>query len=1180
MTNPFLLPRGHMANLIAKSKSADPLGTGGVCPLMSQTLQVLPVRYGLVEDLDPSIERVMPYTLQALPLGFRLLRDGFLYVIDSSTGWLHEYRIKDGSVVALLFKGGEVTADRRTETLETDPPLVFSRSGSLHVAYSEVQWTAFKCAQVLKVPAERDYFLQRISFDGIDHGQGRDLIEASSMAVWLAESSGSWADQAGDTSTHIPYAWEHTPLYRQTIIEELTSQVAPTHKHDFLFMAVRDDVGVMRDLASYQNQVVGELEAWANSGTEHGQVERDYLLGCYIESITQISDADLSKRLETDPASRALLADLDTLPEPERSQTRKTLQEVMNQDNREEAGTYFHSHDLPADLQARLDQAKPDRFSMDDGIEARASTIQQYQLEQKFAGTSPEFIARHRKLLWQLYRQMDKRTKDLLYGAKFGQRGINDLIDRPRMDAFLAEQRAVLQTLNERLEKITHDRVDLLVKNRLHRALWYYDIEDSEQVDHALLTEYACLQDICRSDSAMDAILAWLNANPAMSRPLFYAAPLSAQTELGVQFAYFTNAGWLLIKDAPEWSKRLQQWGAGLVLNTENLSAATQVNATAAWGTLEPALRMGVQQAMQDFMQTLDKGQMPDIEALFRRMPQAAGVALLEAARREGVTFLVASAEDLKHLSTTFNQVMDLRAQLCSVKNTHQQRKAQDRFWHLTPDATTFRNQELRIQQALAALEPQLARLVSPIAALPEDAIHLQAASSGKPGLTLVFPPPQHEEVRSVLDNYRRGVKTAPKAGLLGDGAGLLVFVAQVVNLVQVGKEVFSQPKNSTPVEPLLSSIAATVAAGFGAAQGIADTALSAHATELAMNLKKAELLNVHVQMGKLHISLGVVGYLAGVAAAGMSLKSSYTNWQDAARQGNRDAQTGATLSMLGNSGFIATNSYGAIQTGIAFKHVLATARHSPARVAAWAAAGTRLSTVFFRFNLAGIVFTALELSGSWLYNRYNLSFHDRWLLSTPWSQDPAQRKSLPLYEYQKSLRGYIQAPRMQVLPATDESGTAQPRRFLLHFPTLTAADLMQPIGGGAANVVLYIGGYRAVREQTGRDRTPAQWSPLGEALEDRLQIKQDVPLIIELINIGELLGSAYAENCDVVLSMKLGHTYPDGRYEANLYDLRFPVIGESGDFPVRDMTHQGDECPYFRIQPALMPQADAGNGH
>lgn len=1169
MTQSFMTPRGHMANLIAKSKSADSPDAVGVCPLMMQTLQLLPVRYGRVEALDPSLELPMPYKLQSRPLGFRLIRNGFLYVIDSSTGLLHEYQTQDGSVVALLFKGSEVVANRRTAIIETDPALLFSRSGTLHVAFSEVQWTAFKCAQVMKVAAEREYFMQHVSFEGIDYGKGRDLFDDRPMAVWLAECSAGWAEKPGETNTENPYAWEHAPLYRQTIVEEFTSQVTAEHKNDFLFLAVHDDVGVMRDLAHHQDQVVGQIETWAQS--QQGVVERDYLLGCYIESITQINDADLSERGKKDRTLKALLDDLDTLPEPERSQTRKTLREVMSQDNRQEAGTYFNDPDVPADLQERLDHAKPDRLSMEDGIEARASTIQQYQLEQRFVGTSPAFIARHRITLWKLYRQMDKPTKEALYGAKFGQRGINDLIDRPRMDAFLKQQRAVLQPLNELLEKITQDRIDLLMKNRLHRAIWYYDIEDSEQVDHALLTEYACLKDICRSDKAVDSVLVWLNLNPAMSRPMFYAAPLSAQTELGVQFAVFINAGWLLIKDAPEWMERLQKWGAGLVLDIGRLSPSTQVNVNAAWGTLAPALQMGIQQAVQAFLQQMEKGQLPDMEALFRRLPNAAGVAILDAARRENVTFQVASAEDLQHLGKTVQAVQEHRERLRYLTNITRHRKAQDPNWHRSPDADWFKERRQTTQQSLSELEQQLAKAMSPVADLPSDSTHLQTASSGKPGLALVFPEQQHREARSVLESYRKGVTVAPKAGLLGDGAGLLVFVAQVVNLVVVSGEVLSQPKASRDLKPLLTPIAATIAVGFGAAQGIADTALGAHAAELAKKLKKAELLGIHVQMGKLHIGLGIGGYVAGMIAAAMGLKSSHKSWQDSVRNGNSDAQIGAALSMVGNSGFLASNSYGAFQTGIAFKNVLATARNSPARSAAWAAAGTRLSTVFFRFNIAGIFLTALELSGSWYYNRNNLSRHDRWLLSTPWGQgqDSDLCASLPLEHYLKELRAHYQAPRMQIIMGGDNA----PRQFMLHFPTLYAAELTKPVGSHASAAVLNIGGYQVVREQTGRDRTPERWRPLDEALEDRLYIKQLNPLIVELDDVRGLTRAGQIRHTDIVLSIQLGPIISTGQHEANVYEVRFPVLGESGYFPAVDLDPPGEQCEYFKIDPDLMPE-------
>ncbi|WP_349972806.1 toxin VasX [Pseudomonas caspiana] len=1169
MTHPHITPRGHMANLVAKAQPAEAPDAGGFCPLMSQTLQLLPVRYGLVEDLDPSVEIAMPYTLQALPLGFRLLRDGYLYIIDSATGFLHEYSIADGSVAALLFKGDQITKDRRPDVIEAYPALAFSRSSVLHVSFSEVQWTAFKCAQVIKVATEREYFMQRVSFENIQRGNARDLINDRKMALWLAESSGSRADNPDDNSTKIPYAWEHTPLYRQTIIEEFTSQITTAHKRDFLFLAVRDDVGVMRDLAQYQDQVVGQIEKWALS--QQGEVERDYLLGCYIESLTQINEEDLNERAKKDRTLKALLDDLEILPEPERTQTRNTLREVMSQDNRQEAGAYFNDSDVPEELQERLEKAKPDRLSMDDGIEARASTIQQYQLEQRFVGTSPAFIARHRKSLWKLYRQMDKPTKDALYGAKFGQRGINDLIDRPRMDLFLKKQRAILQPLNELLEKITQDRIDLLIKNRLHRAIWYYDIEDSEQVDHALLTEYACLKDICRSDKAVDSVLDWLNNNPAMTRPMFYAAPLSAQTELGVQFAVFTNASWLFFKDAPQWLERLKQWGAGLVLDTRRLSPASQVNLTAAWGTLAPALQMGIQQAVQVFLQQMDKGQLPDMDALFRSLPKAAGVAILDAARRENVTFQVASAEDLQNLGKTIKAVQQHRDRLRTLTSMSRERRAADRSWHLGSDANWFKEQRQTTQQSLAELEQQLAKTMSPIADLPTDSNHLQSAAPGKPGLALVFPAQQHREVQSVLESYRRGVTVAPKAGLLGDGAGLLVFVAQALNLVVVRKETLAQPEISRNHSGYRSAQAATAAAGFGAAQGIADTALGAHATELAKNLKKAELLGVHVHMGKLHIALGVGGYLAGMIAAAMSLNNSHNNWQEAVRNGNSEAQNGAVISMLGNSGFLASNSYGAIQTGMAFKNVLATARKSPSRIAAWAAAGTRLSTVFLRFNLAGILFTALELSGSWYFNRNNLSRHDRWLLSTPWGQgqDPDLCLSLPLDQYLKGLRAHYQAPRIQIIPCSDDA----PRRFLLHFPTLFAAELTKPLGSHASSSVLNIGGYQLIRKVEGRMGRPERWSPLSTALEDRLHIKTLNPLIVELTDVRGLINSDLPNHTDIVLSIQLGPITSKGQHEANVYEVCFPVFGESGDFPAVDLDPPGEQCEYFAIHPDLMPE-------
>ena len=135
----------------------------GVCPLSKPTLQLVPLRYGLVDNpaLDPATALSMPYRLSSRPLGIRLPRDGWLYVIDSATGELSEYRLLDGLLTQLLLKSTAVTEDER-QTSIGPPHLIVSRHSTLHVTYAETQWTARKCQQVLNSAEERTHFMQAV----------------------------------------------------------------------------------------------------------------------------------------------------------------------------------------------------------------------------------------------------------------------------------------------------------------------------------------------------------------------------------------------------------------------------------------------------------------------------------------------------------------------------------------------------------------------------------------------------------------------------------------------------------------------------------------------------------------------------------------------------------------------------------------------------------------------------------------------------------------------------------------------------------------------------------------------------------------------------------------------------------------------------------------------------------
>ncbi|RIJ10134.1 hypothetical protein DXT77_13685, partial [Pseudomonas sp. 91RF] len=302
-------------------------------------------------------------------------------------------------------------------------------------------------------------------------------------------------------------------------------------------------------------------------------------------------------------------------------------------------------------------------------------------------------------------------------------------------------------------------------------------------------------------------------------------------------------------------------------------------------------------------------------------------------------------------------------------------------------------------------------------------------------------------------DVYKRQGGVSAGSLVKTEGMGLVVVLVQVVNLVGAYRELMKQTRDKKKQADFFSALAATGAAGFTAAQSLADTAMKARGAALVAGLQHHALLNVNVQMGMLHIGLGFFTYGFGLVSSAMSFNNQEKNWQQAIRSGEHSAQGAAALATIGAGGMVTVNAYGLSHTVHASFTVL-TAPNKASRTAAWAAAGTRLSTVFFRFNLAGALFTVLELSGTWLFNRYNLSAHDKWLKITPWSRDTEMRGDHTLDDYQSYLAFLIHAPYAQLGPNPYDSWLkkllfkAKPSDIHLVLPRLTLSDLLPPLGG------------------------------------------------------------------------------------------------------------------------------------
>ncbi|PNG38905.1 hypothetical protein A1354_15030 [Pseudomonas asplenii] len=1076
----------HPANLAAAAASKTPIGSPGACPLRQTHVQLLPLAYGLVErPHDPAAELTLPYALTARPMGIRRLRDGWLYIIDSLGGELYEYRVLDGIVTALLHQGKTVTEDQRA-AIEERPALIFSRKSTLYVTFAEVQLSAAKCRQVLDSTEEREHFMQAVDLGPVNCLVGGEhLLTVEQTRKWLAEvATGAEpiaetdatrmpAVQVSDAPEHErePYLWEQPRRFREAHIGEFLGRVRGPYQDDTLFLLVNDDLGVMRDLAEYQDTVVGWVEEWSNSGNN----ERDYLLASYIESLSQLGSADFDSlaKASDDPRAKAFYAELELLPEPDRENARKALLEYLNKGGKVEPASAEATPELSQLREKALDDSLAlNRF---DGVapdftahgRVTAEADRRFYTREYFAEVAPaDFVERHLSTLVDLGKDQGRRMRDVLDGPFLsGKRGVNDLIDRPAMDEVLNRHRDNLGRWNRVLEGITADRTQLLLAGRFHRAAWYFDAQVAAQIGQALSTEYACLKDLCRSDTASEEMLGYLELHPELTRTLFYTLPLRLQLEQSGQYSTLFNAGMAMFNNLPDWLAKLKKIEQPQLPALDELPEHTRIVAAAVQDTYSPALNLGLNRVLEGF--DLSGEKIPELDELFQRLPKGLKLRLFDAARTSGVTFTVASPAEQTALQGAIKEVLREREYLKTLNRERNQiTHNKNRQGHKTARAVELQEEIVRVRAQLALFEGRLAAALSPIEELPDRSARLYGATPARAGMTVVFPPAQQGELRSLLGNIRMGVIGVSTGSLVRtEGMGLVVVLVQVVNLVGAIKELTKQTKNKRVWAPIYGALASTGAAGFTAAQSLADTAMKARSAALIAALQSHAMQHLYVHMGKAHVGLGFLNYFLGLVASTSSLLTQNSNWQQATRSGNRAAMSSAALGTFGAGGMVTVNAYGLSNTAHATFKVL-TAPNRTARTAAWAAAGTRLSTVFFRFNLAGALFTVLELGGTWLFNRYNLNAHDKWLKITPWSRDTEMRGDHSLEDYQSYLAFLIHAPYAQLGPNPYDSWLknllfkAKPSDIHLVLPRLTLSDLLPPLGGKSTHR-LGIGAYR-----------------------------------------------------------------------------------------------------------------------
>jgi len=1034
----YMTPRGHLANLIAKSQDADEPGTGGFCPMMMNTVQFLPLRYGLVEDLQPPSIFPMPHKLQSQKTGIRLLRDGYLYIVDDASGYLHEYRVEQGSLSKLLWKGPEVRSDIRTNAIG-EPDLVFHRRSTLYVAYSEFQWTAYKCAQVIDQRAERELYMQRVDLEKVDtEFPGAHLLTEKDARQWLAETAETLQPRdlpvGANPDESTPYHWEHEPLFRNTWIEELTSQVNVAHKRDFVFLVIRDDIGIMLDLAAAQLKVADWIGQWsAQEETQH-----KYLTGAYIQSMYEVTQKRLEKLGSVDPRYEALIDDTNDAE-------REKLYEYLRVKREYRGPAIF------GDEQSWRQQAQSNPLAKAT-IELRDSLGQERWDEHNPAITALELDTWH-----------------ALGGKEIGERGIDQLVHRDDMQAFMLEQQALLSHWQSRLKLIRADRLKMIVEGHFHRAAWYYDFRQSAQIQQRLEREFNCVAATCDDEESLAKLHAYLEENPLVQVPGLDTLNLADQSDVQKKLIELSNFS-IKLADAPSVVRDMDmlanQFNSLMrqrLPNYENLNIQFSGLSSLLGNAYDPAAQMQMAHRFDLIRRDFQNGAQIDPNSFIRDIGSVARLRLLRAYASSGLQLRIASTAEYEQFDNDRTKALALRSDL---KELYKERREMLKYQADDSDPLGSRK---RINEHIGVLKYELAPI--------EERLSLAltpGGGAGQFGLVLGNMDPEllAEMQRTVNDYRSTGTFKEPIRGLFNskaDQIAVVLFVFQTIKFIEVASRFLSkEDRGWADAFEVFDPAIAMLSAGFAAIQGISINLIHLRIEQMESAAGKLDNMS---RLGRWSAMTGLGAFGAGLAAASVDIGKHSKQWANAVAEGDGKKLAASSLQLSGDLALAGTNAWALKHTADITRQVLRTPRKL--RTLAWAQRSSALVGIAARANLAGIAATGIQLTGEAIYNYFNLDAMKKWVRDSIWGRE---NSGLSLEDSWSKLAAIVQQPLCQLVRTTHSV------ELRLTFPSIRSADM--------EHRKVWIKAYQRQRTYSGAGsmQNPVQWSNCTEVLVGQLR--------------------------------------------------------------------------------------------
>lgn len=437
--------------------SSDAKGVVGECPLKKHKIQLIPVRYGLVEKKvsHPSIKSRHSGDVKFRAIGIRPLPvDGYLYVIHSQRkDIIYVYSVKTDGSVQKLEQQALSTGGSEYIYSESENALIVERCGSIEILYSRTPISPKLQNQLLDSEKLREQLMQKCSVGQFQAGKGaKHLLPPEQLNQYLADVNP--ADS--DNEEEFRWCWESDDI-ESVNADKYTAHILPEYKLDSAVLLLEDPIGIKTELASSYISIANMEQTWFDQDNNRAK----YFAAEQIKLLMEIGERQFKSNSDNKVISACIDSNLDE----------------MKQRYLEYTEAYESYWDL---VKKQTNGSDGNRMLRMDTL-YDSDELRNYQSEKL---KNSEFAKKHLiepSALDQFFTRVRQENKALLEGkwaGLTGDRGILDRIDDDAMEHWYFDAQRKLAQWREQTEIVNLDRGKML--EPAYAALPVFDKENKE----------------------------------------------------------------------------------------------------------------------------------------------------------------------------------------------------------------------------------------------------------------------------------------------------------------------------------------------------------------------------------------------------------------------------------------------------------------------------------------------------------------------------------------------------------------------------------------------------------------------------------------------------------------------------------------------------------------------------